>query len=45
MDVRTKHIYLFLNFNGMKKLSLLAFALMLVVGTLVAQPSKCNHAT
>ena len=45
MDVRTKQIYLFLNFNGMKKLSLLAFALMLMVGTLVAQPGKCNHAT
>ena len=29
----------------MKKLSLLAFALMLMVGTLVAQPGKCNHAT
>ena len=38
-------MYLFLNFNVMKKLSLLAFALMLMVGTLAAQPGKGNRST
>jgi len=43
MIVGTKRIYLFLIFSIMKKLSLLAFALMLMVGTLVAQPMHLNR--